>query len=534
MLAKLILCATNSKLVAGLWRLGKLQSHQIFQNNEQGFADFSLFLKNHADTKLYLLADAVEEDYRLETLPHSSGNARREMVERKLGQVYRGIAYRAAHFINREQDKRKDDRFLFVALNNDDFLQNWLRIIAEQQAPLAGIYSLPMISQAIVRRMKLMAPHILLSERLSSGLRQSYLHNGRLRMSRLAPISPTAQNQLGYFYVSETEKTRLYLISQRFIGSDTPLSMVLPSLDDSDKSICRDIEQEERIKCESVDLAKFAQSIKLSPQLLRNDPELLHMQLLAMGNVPDNLAPFSLIKHHQINLVRQSINGATATIILGGLMLAGVYLKQGFDDSALAEQAKIATHEQERLYSEVAKDFPTTTIPSNDLKLAVELYQAIAKHVQHRYRNRLLQLLSKAIEPSPEIQINRLHWTLTSDSDPKDDDKAQSAAPTSQTTEATSVQANSKPDPNSLDEVIFIDGEIKNFNGNYRAALESVHHLSDHLKADEAVAQVTVLQAPVNVSSYSSLQGNTAEEQTSQQSTALFKLRVTLKPEAPA
>src|SRR5664279_3200666 len=173
MFDKIILCATSNKLIAGLWQLGKLQSHETFQNNEQGLADFSLFLTNHSNIKLYFLVDAVEEDYRLETLPHTSGGARREVVERKLNQIYRGITYRAAHFIDREQDKRKDDRFQFVALNSSDFIQDWIDIIEEQQAPLVGVYLLPTVSQSLVRRMKLTSPHILLSERLSSGLRQS-------------------------------------------------------------------------------------------------------------------------------------------------------------------------------------------------------------------------------------------------------------------------------------------------------------------------------------------------------------------------
>jgi hypothetical protein len=89
------------------------------------------------------------------------------------------------------------------------------------------------------------------------------------------------------------------------------------------------------------------------------------------------------------------------------------------------------------------------------------------------------------------------------------------------------------PDPKLLYEVGFINGEIKNFTGDYREALESVNRLSDRLKADSAVAQVIILQSPVNVSSYSSLQGSTADERTAQLPAALFKLRVTLKQEVP-
>lgn len=529
MFNKIILCATSDKLITGLWRLGKLQSHQIFQNNEQGLADFSLFLANHSNIKLYFLVDAVEEDYRLQTLPHTSGGARHEVVERKLSQLYRGITYRAAHFINREKDKRKDDRFLFVALNSSDFIQGWINIIEEQQAPLAGVYLLPMISQSLIRRMKLMAPHILLSERLSSGLRQTYLHNGRLRISRLALIPPAAENPLGHIYVTETEKTRLYLISQRFIGGDVQLSMVLTSLDESGESICRELGKGGGIECSSLNLAKFAQGLRLQPQLLQKTPELLHMQLLAMGNVPDNLAPSNLIKHYQLNLVQQLINGATAAIVLAGLVLAGIYLKQSFDDSTVTEQAKIATSEQERLYGDVAKNFPSTAIPSNDLKLAVELQQAIAHDA--KTPKRMMQTLSNAIEPASEIQINRLRWVLTNETDPKDDDKTKSVTPAPEQAAAAHTQSNFVPDPKLLYEAGFINGEIKNFTGDYRKALESVNRLSDRLIADSAVAQVIILQSPVNVSSYSSLQGSTADERTAQLPAALFKLRVILKPE---
>ena len=181
---KLVLCATADHLLAGLWHAGKLQDNQSFNNDESGHAAFAEFLQQHMATPLYLIADAVEEDYRLEKVPHTSGAAKRELISRKLNQFYRGLDYRTAHFVNREQDKRKDDRYLFVALNNADFLQDWMKVIQALNAHLAGVYLLPMLSQVLVKQLKLMSPHILLCEKLSSGLRQTYLHNGRLRMSR--------------------------------------------------------------------------------------------------------------------------------------------------------------------------------------------------------------------------------------------------------------------------------------------------------------------------------------------------------------
>jgi len=530
MFTKIVLCATGKHLTAGIWRLGKLQSHQVFRNDEQGHQDFRRFLQNHPDTQLYLLADDVEEDFRLETLPHTFGSARREMVERKLNQIYRGTAYRAAHFINREREKRRDDRYLFIALSNTDFIQAWMNIIEELQAPLVGIYLLPMVSQVIVRRLKLMAPHILLSERLSSGLRQTYLHNGRLRVSRLAPISPDAENKLGYFYVTETEKARLYLISQRHITRDTALNVVMPSLDSSSEQIGRLIEQENGVDCNQVDLARFAANLKLDPDILRKTPELLHMHLLAMGNVPDNLAPSKQVKNSQLNMLRKGLNLTSAVILLAGLVLAGIYLKESFDSDATVAQLVSQTQAQETLYNEVAKDFPSTPIPSNDLKLAVELHQALVGYAKSP--ERIMHVISQAIEDAPEIEITRLRWVRTSDTAMKDAEDRAATASAPQTTQAPNGFV---PDPTALYQVAFVNGEIRGFTGDYRAALQSVTQLVERLRANQEVEQVQILQEPVNVSSLTSLQGSTAEERTSQQTPALFKLKIILKRQgAPA
>jgi len=528
MFEKIILCATSYQLTAGIWRAGKLHSYQVYQNDEQGHADFTQFLQQHSKTNIYLLADAVEEDYRLESLPHTFGNARRELVERKLSQLYRGVVYRAAHFIHREKDKRKDDLFLLISLNNAEFMHGWVACIEAQQSPLAGVYLLPMMSEVLVQRLKLKAPHLLLSERLNSGLRQTYLHNGRLRISRLAPIPSDMLNRLGYFYLNETEKTKLYLISQRFIGRDTELNMVLPALSESSRQICRAIEQEHGIICESVNLADLAQQFKLDIKQLEHNPELLHMHLLASGSAPDNIAPAGLVKHHKINTLRKSINVATAVVVFAGLVLSTMYLKQSVDDANELKQAVTDTRMQEHRYNEVAKNFPITPIPSAELQVAAELNEAISKY--SKAPKRMMQVVSRALDKAPDIQINRLLWVQTNNINIKDEDREQLASSSSTTQTPTEISA-FVADPAVLYKIGFLSGEIKRFSGDYRAALNLVSKLADSLKADPEVQFVEVVQAPVNVSSYSNLEGSTTDEKTALTTSALFKLKIILKPQ---
>jgi hypothetical protein len=521
---KLVLCATSQSLLAGLWRAGKLQGSQAFKNDAAGHAAFAEFLQQYPTMPVYLVADAVEEDYRLERVPHATGTAKTELITRKLNQFYRGLDYRTAHFVNRETDKRKDDKYLFVALNNAEFLQEWVNIIQEVKVQLVGIYLLPMLSQVLVRQLKLMAPHILLCEKLSSGLRQTYLHNGRLRMSRLVPNVPTAASQLGYFYLVETEKTRLYLISQRFITRETPINLVLASFDGATQKISQGISQEQGLECTDLNLSQYAKSLNLPLKQIEQMPELLHMQLLANGHVVDNLAPEALTKEYDFSQLKRKIKAAAVATGLLGAFFAAAMFYQGLSYQSALNDATQDTILQQRRYDEAAKNFPVTTIGAEDLRIAVELDKTIALYPKSP--RRMMQVVSVALEQVPEVQLDRMHWALTNDTNIKDEDKLISLPATSSPSNANNGFT---ADATKLYELAYITAEITGFTGDYRSALNSVHKFVEKLKVDQNVAAAEVLQEPVNVSSFVNLQGSTTDEQATQTQPALFKLKVILK-----
>ena len=522
---KLILCATNQSLTAGLWYGTKLQSYAVFSNSDADYSVFGDFLAQHSGTNIYLIVDAVEEDYKLESMPHTTGGARHEIVDRKLNQFNRNSVYRAAHFINRSMDKRRDDNFLFVALSNADFLQGWMNVIQTNHVPLVGVFLLSMLSQSVVRQMKLMNPHILLCERLSSGLRQSYLYNGRLRMSRLAPMKDVKPNQLAYFYLVEIEKTRMYLVSQRLITNATPIQLVMASMDNSDAEIAKGISQEQGLECKVVDILAYAKHVNISPDLVKTHPQFLHMQLLANGNVPDNLAPVTFSKIHSLNNIRHKINVATACVATTGVVLAAYYAWQGSQQKDQLQFISVQTRSQQQQYEEVAKNFPTTPIASTELKIAAELAQTIKGNSQSP--RQLMQVLSGAFEASPEIELTRIRWVQTNDRELKDDAGGANTAQSQNNQSATAANN----DPSKLVQVGFVNAEIKGFTGDYRAALNSVNQFVTHLRENNLVENVLILQEPVNVSSLANLQGSTTDESaTTERPPAIFKLKIILKP----
>lgn len=535
-LYKIVLCATADNLLAGLWHAGKLQGCQRFANDDGGHNAFAAFLRQHPFIPVYLIVDAVEEDYRLESLPHTTGAAKRELIARKLNQFYRGMPYRTAHFLGRDKDKRRDDNYLFAALNSDEFIQGWIGVMQQLDAQLVGLYLLPMLSKLLIKQFKLTAPNILLCERLSSGLRQTYFNNGRLSMSRLVPNVPEDTGKLAYFYLVETEKTRLYLMSKRFISLETRINLVLAGADGAAGQISGAIKHEQGLECVEIRTSETARSLGLPLDMFEQMPELLHMQLLANGNQVDNLAPEKLTKNFQFRQFRRAIQIATLGLGALGVGLSVWQLLQGLNHQAAYEQATQDTMVQEYRYKEVAKSYPVTSISASDLKLAVELDKQITAYPKSP--RRMMQVLSAALEQEnparlDNIQLDRLRWLLSSDVNIKDDDKALPlpASPTADSA-AADIDTALPADAAMLYEVGFLTAQIANFNGDYRAALDTVNRYVANIRMDARVAGVALMQEPVNMSSFADLQGSTADEQSTQRPPAYFKLKVVLKPAA--
>lgn len=523
MFSKIVLCAFPNRLSAGLWRMGRLVSCQVFANDERGLNEFRGFLQRHPHVPAFLIADVVEEDYRIETLPHTTGNGRRALLERKLGQIYRNTSYRAAQPVGREQSARRDDIFLLVALNNPENVYPWILAMEEQHTPLAGVYLLPMVSQFLLNRLKLSDPNLLLVDRQVSGLRQTFFQNGQLRVSRLVPDGAAPEASLAQQHLAETEKTRLYLLSQRLIAPNTKLSLLILTSDGAGEELCRTVGQRLGVECLSLAYDKLAGHIGLGAQALREAPELLYMQLVAKGQVPVNLAPAGQTRNYLIHRLRRGIGVATVATLFGGVTVSALNFMDTLEFRAQFDSARQQTVQFEQRYSEVARDFPVTPMAGGDLKIAVEMHQTLVRN--NRTPQRLMAVTSAALEATPEIQLQRLRWRYTDDLNVKDEVvvNGQRSAPSAAAGGAAGV----------LREIGFVDGEISHFSGDYRAAMDSVQRLADHLRKDARVESVLVVQQPVNVNAYANLQGSTFDAQNRQAPAATFKLKVVLKAVTP-
>ena len=139
MFRKHLLYLTNERLLSVIWRNGKTLAAESFPVDAAGQAAFKNHLKQRAKLRAYFLVDLIEEDFRLDTIPHVRGGDRRLLLDRKLNQMFRGTPFRHAVVLDRESAGRRDDRVLYTSITNPELLTPWLDLLDAARAPLVGI-----------------------------------------------------------------------------------------------------------------------------------------------------------------------------------------------------------------------------------------------------------------------------------------------------------------------------------------------------------------------------------------------------------
>ena len=248
---------------AAFWRAGKLAQLEQFAHDDKGLADFREFLAPHSSVPVFVMVDAVEEDYRFETLPHSCGSERAQMVARKLKQHYRNTPYIGAWLQGREAGKRRDDRYLFSALTNPEIVADWLRVIGGQELPLAAVYLLPMVSVGLLDKLQVKTANLLVAAQHTGGLRLTFFRDRQFRLSPSHARRRLEDRRSGALFAGEISNTRLYLHALRTATLDEHLTVLLLDRNDELEEVAETIVQDNpALDCVRVGRAELASRLR--------------------------------------------------------------------------------------------------------------------------------------------------------------------------------------------------------------------------------------------------------------------------------
>ena len=507
MARKLVLCASSSSLTASLWTGRRLERVHRFEDGEEDQQAFANFLHSAHGAPVFLMADTVDEDYRFETLPHASGKDRRDMVERKLKQLYRSTPFYGFSLQEREDGRRRDDRYLFAALTNPDVFNPWLRVLTASGLPIAGVFPVPMVSLGLTRQLELKDPNLLLVSKHEAGVRQTFVRDSRFRISRLTPIR--AGGGTIESCAEEIRNTRMYLDALNVTHVDDVLTVVILDQDGTLAPLAKSVLQGRRnMQATYIGPSDITVKVGVDRAALGASQDALHLFLLGQQKSLDfNLAPPALTSGYTRHLVSRGIYAASLGVAMLALLWCGVNVYRTLSLRNDAHSIADATRQKQHEYQQMTRSFPPTPVPSDRLQLTVDVSGRIASIA--RLPDTLFSVVSRTLEKYPGVRLNGLQWKLG---------------------RAGSDAVSGAALVGSLSQSAMLQMELTAQPGDMKGALSTINSFVRELGKNDKVAEARVAKMPVNLASSESLSGSTASPRREQAHASQFDVEVTLKP----
>lgn len=518
---KLLIAISAQGATVACWRGGRIAECRSFANDEGGRAGFKDYLAATREAPVHVLVDAVEEDYRFETLPHAFGRDRVEMVARKLKQHYRATPYAAACPLGRDTGKRRDDRYLFCALTNPDLIGEWLQEVQARELPVAGIYLLPMASTALLARLGTRQANLLLVVQHGGGLRLTFFRNRQFRLSRLSRPDLSGAEDRSRYFTEEISNTRLYLHALRAMTLDEPLAVLLADPRDELAEVAAGVARDNPgLQCTRIGRAALAARLQIAEPLLDLSPYLIYLPLLARGAPPGNLAPPALRASYQRYQARRAVYAGCGALAFGAAVWAGANLFQAAALRAEAEDAARQSAQVSVHYLEITRQFPQAPASAQDLKRTVEIAQKLRESA--RTPEAMMRAVSRALEASPNIVVREFGWKYGT-TEIEAEGPGRAPEPSAAAPAAVAAPALARRQSG------LIEGEVRPFRGDYRAAIEAINGFAARLAKEPAVAEVRTVKLPLNVNPALPLSGNTLDNP-ERGGSAEFRLLLLFKP----
>lgn len=501
-----------------------------FDADEEGIARFARYLGRFPADVTCLVADVVE-DFREETVPHVFAWDRRALLRARAARAFPDARYVHSMRLGREAEGRRDDRVLFSAITRPEVLGPWLAPMARQGVPLAGICSPAMLTGPMLKAIGAGGGHVLVvSLQSGGGLRQTCFRRGRLRMSRLAAMPGLVPGGFGSHVLAEVERTRRYLGSLHPAADEGRLEVHVLShgepLDELRRELRRDAGGDVRGECTLVDLAAVAR--KLGMRRWGGEPvaDRLFVHVLAKRRAPPNhYAPPAETRRFSMLRARSLLNAASAGLVAGGCLLGGATFLEGVIAGGHARALALQSTLYERRYGQARAELPPAPAEPAELERVVSAARALRRRRADPVD--LFERIGHALAGFPRVRLDRLSWQAgdgvqASTGDGGSGGDGHRAAP-------ASAGGEPRRDPEARFRIALVGARIEPFDGDHRAAFDTIRRFAGTLAASPGVEHVEVVKLPLDPSPERTLSG----EAGAPAGAAEFEIRMALRGAVP-
>lgn len=477
-------------LIALCWQDGALLGEGLFEPTDEGYAHFAAYLDAHGKSIFSLLINVAEEGFQIETIPFLQGADRKAIIGRKLGQLFFNSPLTASLSLGYEKSRRKDERILLAALNNTAFFQPWLEAIRRTGIALAGLYSLPLLGPALLKKLKIAEERCLLLTVQDQSIRQSYFEKGELHFSRLTTLQNTSIGGIAQAFATEAHKLQQYLTSQRLIGRNQPITAHILAHPNALKAIATSCTDTETLSFNIINLGDCAQQVGLKTPPIDSHCESMFLHLLATAAPRTQFADDDQRHGYHLWQIRSALYRTAAVTLFGCLLFSGHRFYEAYSLGQQTDALKMEADIARLRYNDITRSFPPIPTDNETLRRVIDRYVELAS--KNPSPEGLYHEVSHALQVAAPLEIDSIDWKA-------------GGAPTEGST-ATSVPAGIEALAENGESAI-VRGTLNLGSGtDPRQLLAIFNQFVDALKADRKL-QINVMQQPFDIESGKSLKG---------------------------
>ncbi len=503
------------------WHKGKIASSYLFDIDEEGKQNLERYLSQTTNSPFYILVDVFEEEYRRETIPHVFGADRQALLNRKQDRLFRDTPYIYDELQGREEEGRRDDNILLTAITNPGLVRAWVEILDAHRTPVAGIYSIPLLAHSLLKLRSEAKDHTLLVSLQSiSGLRQTFIQNGELRISRLVQMPRYGTTPYAAYIAEEVEKIQRYLNSLRLIPENEPLSICFLLAGELRDELEEYYSDSELVKYHIIDINELAKDAGLEISTTAPFSDQLFVSHLLKRTPANQYGAASERRYFSMRRMRYSMLAASMLLMTVGVLWSGYNSFTGLSYKQQSIAAELRKQFYSARYTMARERLPDTPVEPEDLQRAVEISNSMKQY--KTWPLEAVKVISKGLDNFPVVRLKSLSWVTSIDPNVELGGKVQSNPARQNKIGFSNV---SFTDTGYLFyQIALIEGYLDPFDGNFRQAITTINNYAEVLRKEDSVHDVSIITLPLDVSSSTNLQGNTK----AQAKTANFSLRVVI------
>ena len=364
--------------------------------------------------------------------------------------------------------------------------------------------------------------HVLVvSQQRGGGLRQTCFRGRKLRFSRLAAMPDAASDGYESRVLAEIESTRRYLGSLQAGTAGEGLDVRVLShgerLEGLRRALRRGDDGEARARYRLVDLATVARGLGMRRWNGGPAADALFVHLLARRRRPNHYATSHQTRRMAVLHSRHILRAASAGVVAGTCLFSAGVALEGVAANGHARSLALQTAHYERRYARARATLPPAPIEPAELERVVSVADML-----HRRRTDpidLLALVGDALGGFPRVRIESVSWRAS------DDPEAAAGTEHDDRGGPRPSGEQRRHDPGAMFQIARVGARIEPFDGDYRAAIDTIRRFAAALAAPPGIEHVRILTLPLELGSEHALTGAAGTTPES----AEFEVRVTLR-----